>query len=114
MLTIRPAQMEVFIKNLRRHFHKRVLAYLRRSQTSFTAGKSEESLLKWIATRHEEAEGYSLVTESAVVRYIDCALMSKGGLATDDEAQAILQRDLPPDFKVEELWAHVAAQPAQL
>lgn len=110
MLTIRPAQMEVFIKNLRRHFHKRVLAYLRRSQTSFAAGKSEETLLKWIAARHEEAEEHGINTETAVVRYVDCAILFQADLVADGEVQSILQRDLPPNFKVEELWAHVAEQ----
>lgn len=113
MLTIRPAQMEVFIRNLRRHFHKRVLEYLRKSQAGFTAGKSEDSLLKWIAARHGEAEGCGVNTESAVVRYMDCAILFQGDLTADAEAQVILRRDLPPNFKVEELWAHVAAQTAQ-
>ena len=107
MITIRPDQMQLFAERRRNTFNARVASYLRETAPETKALPPAE-LTALIQRQTAAATMYGIITEAAVVQFIEVGLKLGEEFHATGEYPAVdrlLASDLDGNLKIQELLA---------
>lgn len=90
MLTIRQTQITAFEKPIEKRFEKRMLAHLRMRFAARLSGKKDETILVAIQYGAEKAQGYGIVREYDIRRYLEHMVQHGPQFHLTDWAQPVL------------------------
>jgi hypothetical protein len=106
MIDIRPDQIQLFLEKVRKTFAGRVATFLKANHGDALATLPADSLEGMIRRQIAAAEGYGLVTEAAVVEFIEIGLAFGEDFHSSGkfpEAERVLTQELDPPVKIQQL-----------